>query len=60
MLDITVGAIECVNVTVPVDTAVEGVEDFDGIFEVTLIIGVRPVQTLMLGEVIISDPPDCT
>ena len=60
MLDFTDRtAMMCVNVTVPVDTALEGSEGFDDIFDVTVLLDGAPQGTVMLGGLIIDDPPNC-
>ena len=60
MLDFTdQTAMPCVDVTVPVDTVLEGSEAFDGIYEVTVLLDGQSQSMVTLGGVIISDPPNC-
>ena len=52
-------AMLCVDVTVPVDTVLEGSEAFDGIYEVTVLLDGQSRSMVTLGGVVISDPPNC-
>ena len=62
MLDFTDRtAMLCVDVTVPVDNALEGSEDFDDIFDVTVLVDGEPMPQgmAMLGGLVITDTPNC-